>query len=169
MEKQKDIIEFIKTIKESFVGAETVFCYGSCYSLYLILKRINNNAIPLINEEGQHIITNIGDDYYDINGLFLDHQNFRPLTEIETLYFKERKFNIFSPDFFIPEWVIDCSIPFLQTAQFAFNLGNGYKLVKIENDEEYDKIEKALFTVENNAYEEYTEELQKEQSNQKLF
>lgn len=60
-------IYFIKLIRESFVGSETVFTSGSCYQLYKILKSVFPNAKAYVINEN-HIVTRIGINFYDING-----------------------------------------------------------------------------------------------------
>lgn len=53
-------------IRTSFVGAEHVYTNGSCYRFYKILRCIDDRAIPYY--DGNHVITRIGDRYYDITG-----------------------------------------------------------------------------------------------------
>lgn len=57
---------FIKTIRESFVGAETVYTTGSCYQFYKILKLIFPQANAYYNSD--HVITEIDGRFYDISG-----------------------------------------------------------------------------------------------------
>jgi hypothetical protein len=58
--------ELIKLIRESFIGSEHVYTHGSCYQLYMILKAFYSNAKPWVAD--RHIITEIGGNFYDING-----------------------------------------------------------------------------------------------------
>lgn len=159
-----NVINFLKVLKESFNGAEMVYSQGSCYKLYEILKELENSSTPLINKSGQHIITVINNKAYDINGEVLDFSKFQKLTEVELKYFKNRRFDVFSPNFFVPEWVVDSCIPFLQTAQFAFNLDVPHKLIEIKSDLEMDQIEQSLFTINVDSYKPYVKMLEKEQN-----
>lgn len=61
-----EILNFIKTIRESFYGSEMIYSNGSCYQFYLILKNIDNNAIAYFKDN--HIVTKINNKYYDIYG-----------------------------------------------------------------------------------------------------
>lgn len=162
-----NVISFLSTLKSSFVGSDCVYTSGSCYKLYEVLKEIFPEAKPLINKEGQHIISLIEGVCYDINGVVEDTSDFREMTEEQIHYFTNRVFNIYDPSFFVPEWVVDSTIPFLQTAQFACNLFTndceyGYKIVPIENAEEWNQIETALFSLNYEAYEPYSKPLKEE-------
>lgn len=61
-----DILKFIETIRNSFVGSETVYTRGSCYKFYLILKELFPDAEAYYNSD--HVITEIDGKYYDITG-----------------------------------------------------------------------------------------------------
>lgn len=60
------ILNYISVIRNSFIGSEEVYCYGSCYQFYKILKY----QFPSANAyyDMNHIITEIGGKYYDITG-----------------------------------------------------------------------------------------------------
>ena len=58
---------------------------GYCWDVHVILKMFFPDAIPYYN--GDHVITKIGDHYYDINGLVL--WNYIPMTEDEQEKAKE--------------------------------------------------------------------------------
>ena len=60
--------DFIKSIRDSFIGSELVYTNGSCVMFYLILKQVYRNARPYWNEQTRHMITKIGNRYYDITG-----------------------------------------------------------------------------------------------------
>lgn len=62
----ENILGFIKTVRESFIGSETVYTCGSCYHFYLILKQVFPSAVAMDNED--HVITEINGRYYDIYG-----------------------------------------------------------------------------------------------------
>lgn len=167
-----NIENLIAKLKDTFVGSEYVYTAGSCYKLYEFMKEIFPEAKPLINFEGQHIIIQVESGCFDINGKVEDISDFREMTEKEVEYFTERRCNIYDPHFFVPQWVEDSCIPFLQTASFAFNLYNedakyGYKIIPIENENEYDLIEKSLFSVSDYPYKPYEKQLKKEQDENK--
>jgi len=58
--------EFIATIRDSFIGSQQVYTEGSCYHFYLILKKVFPNAEAYYDLD--HVITKIGDRFYDITG-----------------------------------------------------------------------------------------------------
>lgn len=60
-------LEFINSIKKSFIGAEYVYSKGSCYQFYKLLKLHFPNAEPFYIDE--HIITKIDGEFFDITGL----------------------------------------------------------------------------------------------------
>lgn len=60
------ILEFIDTVRNSFIGADHVFTNGSCYQFFKILKLIFPDAQAYYDND--HIITKIGNKYYDITG-----------------------------------------------------------------------------------------------------
>lgn len=64
--KDKDPLLIINTIRDSFIGAEEVYTKGSCYQFYKILKIMFPEAICYY--DCYHVITKIGDKYYDITG-----------------------------------------------------------------------------------------------------
>ena len=61
-----DILRFIQTIRESFIGSEIVYTQGSCYKFYLILKEAFPQAKAYYNSD--HVITEIDGKFYDITG-----------------------------------------------------------------------------------------------------
>ena len=61
-----NVEEFIATIRDSFIGSQEVYTHGSCYHFYLILKQVFHDAEPYYDMD--HILTKIGDKYYDITG-----------------------------------------------------------------------------------------------------
>lgn len=57
---------------------------GGCYRFHMFLKVVFPNAVALIHNEGDHIVSKIGNDLYDIKGKVEkgDHELYSPLTEI---------------------------------------------------------------------------------------
>jgi hypothetical protein len=60
-------LQFIDSIRNSFIGSEYVYMNGSCYQFYKLLKLHFPNAMPFYIDG--HVITKIGDSFYDITGL----------------------------------------------------------------------------------------------------
>lgn len=65
-ENGNEVLEFIKTVRESFVGSEHIYTRGSCYQFYKILKLVFPSAEAFYDMD--HVITRINDKYYDITG-----------------------------------------------------------------------------------------------------
>lgn len=61
-----NVESFIAKIRDSFIGSQQVYTEGSCYHFYLILKEVFPDAEPYYDQD--HIITKIGDSFYDITG-----------------------------------------------------------------------------------------------------
>ena len=70
MPKHKDIISFISEIRNSHSKMVDIFTKGSCLNFYLILKQVYPESEAYYDYYG-HIITKIGDKFYDINGTVL--------------------------------------------------------------------------------------------------
>lgn len=91
---QEKVLTFIETIRNSFDGSVTVYTRGSCYWFFLILKQVFPEAQAFFDMN--HVITKIGDGYYDITGEVqkVDHL---PFTEVEESVKIQRgwKFSIF--------------------------------------------------------------------------
>lgn len=64
---KQHILTTIRLLRESFGGAETVYTCGSCYQLYKILRHHYPGALDYITVSG-HVVTRIGDCFYDIFG-----------------------------------------------------------------------------------------------------
>lgn len=75
----QNILELIKAIRESFDESVAVYTQGSCYRFYEILKRVYPDAVAYYDMD--HIITKIGDKFYDINGEYTDTKRFLPLKD----------------------------------------------------------------------------------------
>lgn len=60
--------KIIEAIRNSFIGAQQVYTNGSCVMFYFILKSIFPKALPYWSADAKHMITKIGNKYYDING-----------------------------------------------------------------------------------------------------
>ncbi len=60
------VLSFIRTVRNSFIGADKVYKNGSCYQFYKILKTVFPEAKAYYNVD--HCITKISNKYYDITG-----------------------------------------------------------------------------------------------------
>lgn len=138
MMTNKKILNLIESIRDSFDGAELIYSQGSCYQFHKILKVSVGYGLPLISEDGQHIITMIDNYAYDVRGERLAH-GFNVMTEEQVTYFEMRKFNIHSPQFFIPGWFVDGADSKLDLITISCSLG--CKVVEA-TDGELDEIEK---------------------------
>ncbi len=67
MLNSSQIESLIKEIKSSHSLMKDIFMEGSCMNLFCILKTVCPQAKAYYNYN--HIITRIGDKYYDINGI----------------------------------------------------------------------------------------------------
>lgn len=71
--KHREILALIKAVRESFPDAAIVYRYGACYGLYRILKEVFPVAVAFRDGDDSHIVTMIGDRFYDIKGEVLDY------------------------------------------------------------------------------------------------
>lgn len=71
---------FIKALNKSDPSFATVFMYGSCYRFHLLLKEFFDTATPLINEEKNHVVTEINGQCFDITGL-VESQGYSALND----------------------------------------------------------------------------------------
>ena len=76
-----EIEEFITTVREISPLMETICKNGSCYRFYLLLKKVYPTAEPHY-DENYHVITNIGNRFFDISGE-VKLPKARPMTDEE--------------------------------------------------------------------------------------
>lgn len=68
-------LEFINTLRNSDDYIKIIYLNGGCYNLFKILKLLYPNAIAYkvkvtdYDDFYSHIVTRIGENYYDINGI----------------------------------------------------------------------------------------------------
>jgi len=62
----KQILKIIEEIRVSVPNAVQLFTNGKCLDFFFILNAIIPNAVAYY--DGNHVITKIGDRYYDIIG-----------------------------------------------------------------------------------------------------
>lgn len=69
----KEILDFIKVIRESFHDSVIVYRFGACYQFYKILKHIFPEARAYFDDEDKdHILTKIGGRFYEVKGEYLN-------------------------------------------------------------------------------------------------
>lgn len=64
----KQILNFLKALRESADLQYKIFTEGSCYRLYMILKTVFPTAKPYWSDRSGHCITQIDGEFYDIGG-----------------------------------------------------------------------------------------------------
>lgn len=88
MKTHRQVIAFIRTIRESFPDAAIVYQYGACYGFFTILKSVYPNAqCYFTDSEQDHVITKIQNRFYDIKGEY--PFRFTKLSEIVKLTEKD--------------------------------------------------------------------------------
>lgn len=91
--RHREILGIIKTIRESFIGAEYVYTNGSCFQFYRILKKLYPETCAYY--DGDHVISMIGNRMYDITGEVKNTEGFIPFYMHHTEeQFKGVKFKI---------------------------------------------------------------------------
>ena len=74
------VIDLITNIRDAHPVMVDIFTKGSCYNLFAILASVFPEALAYDNEN--HLITRIGDRYYDINGEVVDvPDTYAPIAE----------------------------------------------------------------------------------------
>jgi hypothetical protein len=66
MDKNKRILELIKSIRESFGASIAIYTTGNCYQFYEILKNVFPDSVAYY--DGNHVWTKIDNRFYDITG-----------------------------------------------------------------------------------------------------
>lgn len=87
-EKHYEILHFIALIRNSSWKLQRlIFTGGACYQFYRILKNRFPDAVAY--HDGGHVITRIGDHYYDIMGEITETAKFSEM-EREPTYWGRR-------------------------------------------------------------------------------
>ena len=66
--KQKEVLTFIKILRQSFSDASTVYTFWGCYWFYEIIQYLYPEAIWYMYDNS-HILCKIWEVYYDITGI----------------------------------------------------------------------------------------------------
>lgn len=75
-----DVLKLINSLRDTDRAIEVIYMNGSCYRFHLFLKELFPQALPLISNEKDHIITNIDGRYFDITGE-VNVDGFTPLND----------------------------------------------------------------------------------------
>lgn len=90
--KHDQIIQFLAELRNSHKDMTNIFLYGSCVSLFSMLKALNPEAVSWYNLE--HVITEINGRFYDITGevsnknFFPFHRNYQTKEKIENAFMR---------------------------------------------------------------------------------
>ena len=79
MNKTNEILHRISLIRNSHSVMVDIFTKGSCYNMYMILHALYPDAIAYY--DGDHVVTKIGNNLYDINGIVRNKNNYIPLCD----------------------------------------------------------------------------------------
>jgi hypothetical protein len=66
VDRNSEILDIIKAIRESFGGSIAIYTMGNCYQFYKILKSIFKESEAYY--DGNHVWTKIEGKFYDIRG-----------------------------------------------------------------------------------------------------
>lgn len=64
--KEREILNFIKVLRKSFIDAKIVYKFWACYGMYEILKTLYPNSVWYLID-WDHVLTKIEWIYYDIS------------------------------------------------------------------------------------------------------
>lgn len=83
MNQHSKILELITEINNSNAVMRDIFLHGSCFNFYHILKVVFDESKAYYSQEIGHVITKIGDKYYDITGeVTFENELYVPIGEI---------------------------------------------------------------------------------------
>lgn len=76
-----DILDFIDALRNTDGYIRAIYTHGGCYKLYILLKKIYIECIPLINKDKNHIVTLYKGGKYDIDGLVTQNEEYSVMSE----------------------------------------------------------------------------------------
>lgn len=79
MTRHRKILNFIGLIRDSDPNSGYLYTHGGCMNLFCILHSVYPEATAWYN--CNHIITKIGDYFYDIGGIVMNTENYIPYTQ----------------------------------------------------------------------------------------
>ena len=74
-----DILTLITELRGTEKYIQAIFMYGGCYRFHLFLKKLFPDAVPYINTDKTHVITEYKGKFYDITGE-VDPEGFSEMT-----------------------------------------------------------------------------------------
>ena len=96
--------KLIAALRETDDYIKIIYLHGGCYQFYKFLKAVYPQAEPYIS--GSHVVTKIGNRYYDIRGAV--RGKYRPLTAEDTE--KCEKWS-FSKNNWLARYCLNCGEP----------------------------------------------------------
>ncbi len=73
----------VNSLRETDNYIEAIFTQGGCYKFHLFLKNIFPDAKPFIHKDKDHIISKIGNEYFDIKGIAKNENEYSLLKKSE--------------------------------------------------------------------------------------
>jgi hypothetical protein len=83
--KRSRVLSFIEEVDNSNPVIRDIFLNGSCFNFYHILKVVFPSSVCYYSQVAGHVITRIGDCYYDITGEVLGVDDY---VRIDTIWSK---------------------------------------------------------------------------------
>ena len=63
-----DVTRFIEDVKTVGTGIDAVRAKGDSYGLHLIVAKAFEGAVPYVDDDGEHVVTRVGNDLYGAYG-----------------------------------------------------------------------------------------------------
>lgn len=73
----------VNSLRETDRYIESIFMQGGCYRFHLFLKNIFPVATPFIHKDKDHIVSKIGNKFFDIKGIVENKNEYYPLKKSE--------------------------------------------------------------------------------------
>lgn len=84
MDRQEEVLNLIKSIRQSFGGSIAIYTMGNCYQFHKILKSVFKDAEAYY--DGNHVWTKIDGKFYDIRGeKNLEGRNLRIVDSVDLI------------------------------------------------------------------------------------
>lgn len=98
-----NVLDFILLIRDT-ANKEMVriFTCGGCYRFHLILKRAFPEAVPYMvissDDKIKHVVTKINDKFYDVNGIYENIDEIRPMNDEQMQFAEGFKYPVMQED-----------------------------------------------------------------------
>lgn len=73
----------VNSLRETDRYIESIFIQGGCYRFHLFLKNIFPDATPFIYKDKDHIVSKIGNQFFDIKGIVENKNEYSLLKKSE--------------------------------------------------------------------------------------